>query len=111
MKLFLHSMILGYGTATLGALGLSETGLPLWGGLLVAWLGGNVLGLGFALAGAALWPEKPVWRSASFTATEEEFRVWDEDLTCEQADADLRRDDAAAGPRVGLEQRGFRTAV
>ena len=100
MKLFLHSMILGYGTAALGALGLSEAGLALWAVLLVAWIGGNVLGLAFAAAGAALWPDKP-GRRTSFTATEEEFRLWDADLTRELIDAEVRRDvPVAAGTAI-----------
>ncbi len=111
MKLFLHSMILGYGTAALGALGLSETGLALWAVVLVAWVGGNVLGLGFAMAGAALWPYKPVRQEASFTATEEEIRLWDQDLTWELIDAELRLDDApAAEARVTSAQGGMLAA-
>ena len=73
MTMFLHALILGYGVAALGAVGLSDAGLPLWAAILAAWIGGNVLGLAFAAAGALIWPDKPARRS-SFTATEEEFR-------------------------------------
>jgi hypothetical protein len=105
MTLLFHSMVLGFGLAALGAAGLSDAGLPLWAAVLVAWIGGNLLGLGFAVAGAFLWPERPARRS-SFTVTEEEFRLWDEDLTRDLIDADLRRDDAAV-PAAG---QGLRTA-
>ncbi len=89
MTMFLHSLVLGFGVAALGAFGLSDAGLPLWAALLVAWIGGNALGLGFAALGATLWPDKPARRS-SFTATEEEFRLWDDDLTRELINADVR---------------------
>jgi hypothetical protein len=108
MTLFLQALVLGYGTAALAALGLSGAGLPLWAGILVVWIGGNVLGLGFALAGAALWPNKPE-RRASFTATEEEFRLWDEDLTWELVDAELRLDGTPASGSAS-DSGGLRAA-
>ncbi len=111
MKLFIQAMILGYGTAALGALGLSEAGLALWAVVLVAWVGGNVLGLGFAMAGAAIRPDKPVRHGANFTATEEEFRLWDQDLTWEQIDAELRRDEGqAVGSHIRADRRRLRAA-
>jgi hypothetical protein len=111
MTLFMHSLILGYGLAALGAIGLSDAGLALWATLLVAWIGGNVLCLAFAAAGAALWPDKP-GRRASFTVTGEEFRLWDDDLTRELIDADRRRDvPAAAGTTRGIESGQGRRAA
>ena len=91
MTLFLRSLILGYGAAVLAAMQLSEAGLAPWAAILVAWIGGNMLGLALTAAGAFLWPAMPARRS-SFTATDAEFRLWDEDLARELIDADLRRD-------------------
>ena len=95
MTLFLRALILGYGAAALAAIELSEAGLALWAAVLVAWIGGNALGLALAIAGAWLWPEAPARRS-SFTVTEAEFQLWDEDLARELIDADLRREDEPA---------------
>ena len=95
MTLLLHSLVLGYGLAALGAFGLSDAGLPLWATVLVAWAGGNVLGLGFAVVGSFIWPDKPARRS-SFTATADEIRLWDDDLTRELIHAEVRRDEAPA---------------
>jgi hypothetical protein len=100
--MFLHALILGYGVAAIGAIGLSDAGLPLWASVLVAWIGGNVLGLAFAAAGAAIWPDKPV-RPASFTATEEEFRLWDDDLARDLIDAEVRPAEADAVPATASE--------
>jgi hypothetical protein len=105
MTMFLHALILGYGVAALGAFGLSDAGLPLWAALLAAWIGGNVLGLAFAAIGAVIWPEKPAGRS-SFTVTDAEFRLWDDDLARDLLDAEVMRDAAptasqAAGPAAG----------
>jgi hypothetical protein len=108
MTMLLHALILGYGVAALGAVGLSDAGLPLWATVLAAWIGGNVLALAFAAAGAVIWPDKPA-RRASFTATEEEFRLWDDDLTRDLIDADVRRDavpGAPAAPETGLRAAG-----
>lgn len=106
MTMFLHALILGYGVAALGAVGLSEAGLALWAVLLVAWIGANVLALGFAAIGAAIWPDKPARRS-SFTATEEELVLWDEDLTRELIDADFRCENASgAAPTAAQAAAG-----
>lgn len=106
MTLFLQSLVLGYGLAALGAFGLSDAGLPLWAAILVAWIGGNVLALGLAAGASFVWPEKPA-RRASFTATADEFRLWDDDLSRELVDADLRQDDGAAPVAVpGLRAAG-----
>jgi hypothetical protein len=94
MTIFLHALILGYGVAALGAIGLSDAGLSPWAAVLAAWIGGNVLALAFAAAGAMLWPEKPA-RRASFTATADEFRLWDEDLARDLIDAEVRPPEAA----------------
>jgi hypothetical protein len=95
MTLFLRALILGYGTAILGAAWLAGAGLGSWAAGLVAWIGGNVLALAFAAIGARLWPVKPA-RVASFTVSEAELRLWDNDLTRELIAADLRRDQAPA---------------
>jgi hypothetical protein len=95
MTLFLRALILGYGTAILGAAWLAGAGLGLWAAGLVAWIGGNVLALAFTAIGAWAWPVKPA-RVASFTVGEAELRLWDEDLTRELIAADLRRDRAPA---------------
>ena len=91
MTLFMHALILGYGVAALAALRLADAGLALWAVLLVAWIGGNALGLAFTWIGAWLWPAMPARRS-SFTATAAEFGLWDEDLLLERINAGLRRD-------------------
>lgn len=100
MTLFLRSLILGYGVAMSAAIWLSGSGLAIWVLLLAAWIGGSVLGLAFTAIGAWLWPAMPTRRS-SFTATEEEFRVWDNDLVRELTHASLMRDSAIA-PKPGL---------
>lgn len=100
MTMFLHALILGYSVAALGAVGLSDADLSLWAALLIAWIGGNVLGLAFAAIGATIWPDKPA-RRASFTATEEELRLWDDDLARDLIHADLVRD-PATGRAPGL---------
>jgi hypothetical protein len=91
MTLFLRTLLLGYGAAAAAAAWLSASGMTVSAAILFAWVGGNVLGLAFAAIGAALRPERPARRS-SFTATEEEFLLWDEDLSLELIDADLRRE-------------------
>jgi hypothetical protein len=97
MTLFLRALILGYGTAVLAACWLAGSGMALWAATLVAWIGGNLLGLAFMATGAWLWPAKPA-RISSFTVNEAELRLWDEDLVRELIDADLRRDPAQARP-------------
>ena len=95
MALFLRALILGYSTAMLVACWLAAAGMALWAAGLVAWIGGNVLALAFTAIGSRLWPVKPA-RASSFTVTEAELRLWDEDLTRELIAADLRRDLARA---------------
>jgi hypothetical protein len=96
MTLFLRALLLGYIAAAIVAIWLSASGVALWGVLLVGWIGGNVLGLAGAAICAALWPDAPARRS-SFTMTDAELRLWDEDLACELIDAGLRRNVAATG--------------
>jgi hypothetical protein len=106
MTLFLRAMFLGYVAAAGAAIWLSQSGMPVWAAILAAWIGGNVLGLAFTATGAWLWPDAPARRS-SFTVTEAELRLWDEDLTLELIDADLRRDRAPAVGQGGrLRQAG-----
>ena len=107
MTMFLHSLILGYGGAALGAICLSAAGVPLWAVLPLAWIGANLLALGFATTGAAIWPDKPA-RRASFTATEEEFRLWDDDLTRDLIDVEGRP--AHAGP-AAIPETGLRATA
>lgn len=105
MTLFLRALILGYGMAALAAIWLSASGIALWAALLGAWIGGNVLALACAAAGARLWPGKPARRS-SFTVTRAELRLWNEDLTRELIDADLRRDLVPAAAAAGAAGPG-----
>ena len=95
MTLFLRALILGYGTAVLAACWFAGSGMALWAAILVAWIGGNLLGLAFMATGSWLWPVKPA-RVSSFTVTEAELRLWDEDMAGELIAADLRRDRARA---------------
>ena len=112
MTMFLHALILGYGVAALGAVGLSDAGAPLWAVLPLGWIGANVLALGFAAAGAAIRPDKPA-RRASFTAREDEFRLWDDDLARDLArdliDAEVRPAKAVTAP-AAVPETGLRAA-
>ncbi len=56
MTIFLRALILGYALAVVAAAWLAESGVALWAACLIAWIGGNVLGLAFTAIGAALWP-------------------------------------------------------
>jgi hypothetical protein len=108
MTLLLRALVIGHVAAAGAAIWLSASGVALWAVLLAGWIGGNLLGLGFAAAGAWLWPAAPARRS-SFTATEAEFRLWDEDLVLERIDADLRHDPAAAAaPAAAAEPTPLR---
>jgi hypothetical protein len=108
MTLFLRALFLGFGVATGAAFFLHSSGMALWAAVLIAWVGGNVLGLAFTAAGATLWPAKPA-RRASFTATADEFRLWDDDLACELIDAGLRHDEVPAAAQ-GASAEGIRAA-
>jgi hypothetical protein len=99
MTLFLRALILGYGTAVLAACWLVAAGTPLWAACLAAWIGGNLLALAFCAAGARRWPAKPA-RASSFTVSEAELRLWDEDLARELIAVDLRRDLAQRAARA-----------
>jgi hypothetical protein len=103
MTMFFHSLVLGYGVAVLGAVRLSEAGLPLWAAILVAWIGGNVLCLAFAATGTSLWPATPARRS-SFIPAPDEFRLWDDDLALDLIDLEVRR--AGAGAPAAASQTG-----
>lgn len=102
MTLFVRALILGYGTAVLAAWWLAAAGMALWAAGLLAWIGGNLLALALMATGAWLWPVKRA-RVSSFTVTEAELGLWDEDLARELIDADLGRDRARApaGQRAG----------
>jgi hypothetical protein len=99
MTIFLRALILGYATAALVASSLAGSGMSIWAAVLVVWIGGNVLALAFAAIAARLWPAMPAARS-SFTVTDAEFRLWDDDLVLEMIDADLQRNRAPASARA-----------
>jgi hypothetical protein len=110
MTLFLRALFLGFGVATCAAIFLHASGMALWAAVLAVWIGGNVLVLAFTAIGAALWPAKPAKRS-SFTATAAELRLWDDDLTRELIDADLRRHEAPASASRPAAGQALQAAI
>lgn len=96
MTLFMRSLFLGYSLAISAAIWLSASGISLWAAILVAWIGGNILGLSFAALGSWIAPD-----AAAEATTSSDYQLWDEDLAQELINADLFRDAAPAPASTG----------